>query len=454
MQTVLDRVRSYFGMRSISLGRVDGITRSPPERQVRVRDRALDQGYWPDGLYTAPTDAALRFDIGAAKNLGYDMLREHVKAQDDRWYYWADRLGILVWQDMPNLPTLQRRPPTAFGKAEFRRELSAIVIQHRSDPSIVMWVPFNEGWNQFDPAAITSQVKQLDPSRLVDTDSGSANCCNAIEAPNSSVLDTHLYSGPFAVPADRRASVIGEYGGVLPFPPPGNAWPGVLTSIGSPALAWPLSSIDPFLRQQYAELGSLMRTQGLSGAVFTELANYESELGILSYDRAVYTIPPGFVRGLNRSLIEASERSANLQPVRATAPRGTNGLWKFDAGHGTSASDQSGHGRTLTLTGGAGWQRGVRGTALAIAVPGQAAVTSAPAIDTTNSFSVSAWLDPARYGESGTAVSEPGPDGSAFSLGIQTAPQGAQSLSGEVGHRASSFARDRHLVDVRGPGGG
>jgi hypothetical protein len=435
-ETVFDRVQSYFGMRSISLGRVGGATRILLNGNFVFETGALDQGYWPDGLYAAPTDAADRFDIAAAKRLGYDMLREHVKVQDDRWYYWADRLGILVWQDMPNPPVRERTPPTAFGKAEFRRELSAIVSQHRSNPSIVMWVAFNEGWDQFDEAQITHQIRRLDPTRLVDTDSGSANCCNATQVPSSSVFDTHLYFGPFAVHAGRHATVIGEYGGVLPFPPPGHAWPGVLTSIGSPALSWPLTIIDPYLRQQYAELGEEMRLQGLSGAVFTELANYEDELGILSYDREVYGLPPGFVHGLNRGLIDASERSTTLRPIRAMVPGGTSGLWRFDEGRGLAAADTSGHGHTLTLQAGAGWRPGVHGHALAIGAPGQSAAATGPVLDATNSFTVSAWLEAGVPGESGTAVSEPGLDGSAFSLGIQTAPQGAESLSGEVGHRS------------------
>jgi hypothetical protein len=434
--TVLDRVSSYFGMRSIALGRVDGVTRILLNGHFVFQSGALDQGYWPDGLYTAPSDAAVQRDISAAKQLGYNMLREHEKIQDDRWYYWADKLGMLVWQDMPSQPFVQHQAPTAFGKAEFRRELAAIVSQHRSDPSIVMWIPFNEGWGQFDLARITRQIKSLDPSRLVDTDSGSANCCHARSAPNSDVLDTHLYFGPFALGGDRRAAVIGEYGGVLPFPPPGHAWPGVLTSIGSPALFWPIRITDPFLSQQYAELVQEMRARGQSGAVFTELTNCEQELGILSYDRRAFAMPPRFVRRLNQSLIGASHRLEDLTPTRATVPSGTTGLWHFDEGSGTTAGDASGHGHTLTLQGGAGWTGGRHGAALAIGGVGQSAVTSAPAIDSTNSFTVSAWLATGQTGESGTAVSEPGPFGSSFSLGIDTAEQGRQSLGGVTGPEA------------------
>ena len=307
-----DQVTSYFGMRSISLGRADGATRILLNGRFVFETGALDQGFWPDGLYTPPADAAMRSDILAAKNLGYDMLREHAKVEPDRWYYWADRLGILVWQDMPNMRVLERAGPTAAQEAEFRRELQAIVDQRRSHPSIVSWIPFNEGWDQFDPAGIAAEVKRLDRSALVDSDSGSANCCGAIEAPNTDIRDTHLYFGPFAVPADRRASVIGEYGGVLAFPPGRDRWPGGLTSLGSPVLAWGRPTVQSFLRAQYSELTQEMRLRGLSGAVFTELSGYENELGILTYDRRVSTMPAAFVHGLNERLIAASQQSLAL----------------------------------------------------------------------------------------------------------------------------------------------
>ena len=349
--SALDRVQSYFGMRSISLGRVGGATRILLNGRFVFETGALDQGYWPDGLYTAPADAAIRSDILAAKNLGYDMLREHAKVEPDRWYYWADRLGILVWQDMPNMRSATAAGPTAAQQQEFRRELSAVVTQHRSDPSIVTWIPFNEGWGQFDPGGVVSEIKRLDRSALVDSDSGSANCCGAIEAPNTDLRDTHLYYGPFAVPADRRASVIGEYGGVLAFPPARDRWPGTLTSLGSPVLSWGQPTVESFLRAQYSELRQEMLLRGLSGAVFTELSGYEQELGILTYDRTSYTMSPSLVRSLNDGLISASEQTPQaLRPQAPAIPPGTTGLWRFD-GRATIATDSSGHGHSLELQG-------------------------------------------------------------------------------------------------------
>jgi Concanavalin A-like lectin/glucanases superfamily/Glycosyl hydrolases family 2/Glycosyl hydrolases family 2, TIM barrel domain len=426
----VDRVASYFAMRSISLGRVGGVSRMLLNGRFLFEAGALDQGFWPDGVYTAPSDAALRFDIEAARRLGFNMLRKHVKVEPDRWYYWADRLGMMVWQDMPSTPILGAHAPTAATEHEFRRELAAIVTQLRSHPSIVMWVPFNEGWGQFDLDGITREIKRLDPTRLIDTQSGGANCCDALEAARSDVRDAHLYFGPYAVTPDRRASVIGEFGGLLPFPPRADRWPGVQMSIGNPSFNWPVADVVAFLKRQYANLTQEMRTPGVSASVYTELSAYEDELGILSYDRRVFTFDPNVMRALNSTLIAASRRVSSLAPQRRAHPGGLSGLWRFDETAGSAASDSSGFGHTLSLTGGAGWTRGVHGTALLITAPGQNAVASGPVLDTSQSFTVSAWLSPRQAGQSGTAVSQGGGHGSSFSLGIQTAPPGPQERAG------------------------
>jgi len=440
---VVDTATSYFGMRSITLGRVGGAVRILLNGHFVFQTGAVDQGYWPDGLYTPPTDTAMQSDILNAKRFGFDMLREHEKVQPERWYYWADRLGLLVWQDMPSLPVAQRSAPTPNAQAEFRRELSHVVAQRRSHPSIVVWLPFNEGWGQFDPGGITREVKQLDPAALVDTDSGSADCCAAIESPASDIRDSHLYSGPFAVVGGARASVIGEFGGVLPFPPAGHRWPGTLTSAGSPILAWAPPTVIPLLRAQYAELDQEMRVRGLSGAVFTEFANYEQEVGILTYDRQLSTLPTRFLHGLNHDLIVGSQTAAGLQPQRARAIPGASGVWSFAEGQGSTAADSSPRRQTLSLTGGLGWSPGPRiagrsSKALSFTTAGQAARTAGPVIDSSHSFTVSVWLRSRQPGQSGSAVTQLGPDGSAFTLGIETVHPGTQSVPGLIAsHRAA-----------------
>ena len=421
---VLDSAHSYFGMRSVSLGRAGGVTRILLNGRFVFETGALDQGMWPDGLYTPPADAAIRADILAAKRMGYDMLREHEKVQPDRWYYWADRLGILVWQDMPSRPAVVPAARQHASQAEFERELARIVVQHRSDPAVIVWVPFNEGWGQFDPAGVTAEVRRLAPGELIDTDSGSADCCGVREPAQSDVRDAHLYSGPFAVAPDRRASVVGEYGGVLPYPPASHRWPGVLTSIGSPVLAWGHLPVTKLLEAQYSELAQEMRMPGLSAAVFTELSGAEQELGILTYDRRAYTISPSIIRRLNDSLVAASQQAAGLRSQPPAIPAGASGAWSFGERRGTTAADSSPAHRALTLSAGAGWasgplRRGRSTGALAITAPGQVAESTVAVIGTSGSFTVSAWLRPAVVNQSGTAVSEPGPDGSAFSLGLQ-----------------------------------
>ena len=429
----VDQVRSYFGMRSISLGRVGGHVRLLLNGHFLFQTGALEQGYWPDGVYTAPTDAALRFDLLAAKRLGYNMLREHEKVEADRWYYWADRLGVLIWQDMPSLPVAGLPPPTAPGHAEFRRELLAMIAQLQMHPSIVTWVPFNEGWGQFDLGGITRMIRALDPSRLVDTQSGSANCCAAIESPASDIRDTHLYFGPFALPSDYRATVIGEYGGVFPFPPRAHRWPGPPTSIGSRAVGQSPSIVAGMLGVQYADLAEEMRLQGLSAAVYTELGAYENEEGILAYDRKAYTLDPDRIRADNEGLIADSQRLASLRPQGPAIPAGSTGLWTFDEGRGSVAADRTRYGHPLELSGGAGWTTGVDGGhALLLPDPGAMATAGGAAIDTRRSFTVSAWLWASQPRESATAVSQLGTDGSAFSLGVRTTPRTDQVRPGEV----------------------
>src|SRR5438046_2860745 len=166
-------------MRKISLGKDNkGFTRILLNNKPYFQFGPLDQGFWPDGLYTAPTDEALKFDIEMTKKLGFNMARKHVKVEPQRWYYWCDKLGLLVWQDMPSgdrgirdrdPQDLKRDPESA---ANYEREWKAIIDANRNHPSIVMWVPFNEGWGQFDTDRIVKMTKEYDPTRLVDNASG------------------------------------------------------------------------------------------------------------------------------------------------------------------------------------------------------------------------------------------------------------------------------------------
>ena len=166
---VLDRVECYCAWRHIEVGKdASGTTRILLNGKPYFQIGPLDQGFWPDGIYTAPTDDALKYDIEITKKLGFNMIRKHVKVEPDRWYYWADKLGILVWQDMPSGDkSIGARDPdivrTAESAKQYETELKAMIDGLRNHPSIVMWVPFNEGWGQFDTKRIAEWTKQYDP---------------------------------------------------------------------------------------------------------------------------------------------------------------------------------------------------------------------------------------------------------------------------------------------------
>ncbi len=212
---VRDAAQSYFGMRKIALGQDGkGVKRILLNGKPIFQLGLLDQGFWPDGLYTAPTDAALRFDVEMHKKLGFNLSRKHVKVEPARWYYWCDKLGLLVWQDMPSgdksigkgKGEIKRTPESA---QQFEMELRRMIDGLHNHPCIVLWVVFNEGWGQYDTERLTRWTKQHDPTRLVCGASGwnDRKC--------GDVHDIHVYPGPGAPPLEpERAGVLGEFGGL------------------------------------------------------------------------------------------------------------------------------------------------------------------------------------------------------------------------------------------------
>lgn len=412
----VDRVRSYFGMRSIALRRIAGRMRVVLNGRPLFQIGPLDQGYWPDGLYTAPTDAALRFDIAETKRLAFNMTRKHVKVEPDRWYYWADRLGLLVWQDMPNMSIYRRVTPP--DKVEFERELRAMIAQHRSSPAIVVWTPFNEGWGQYDVNRVVREVKRWDPSRLVNGQSGSANCCLARHSRAEDIRDSHIYQGPLAPRPDRRASAIGEFSACQARDARHEVrGPG---SSGGPASSPPASyrANRGALRQAWAALTQEMRTPGLSAAVYTQYSNVEHEIGagLVSYDRRRTYCGARLLRRLNQRLIAASRRVAELRPQRGAVPARALAVWHFDERRGSVARDASGHHHDLRLVGGALHGRGRHGRALVLDGRSARAVASRSLLDTTRSFTISAWLRYASPTQQGSAVSQ---GDKAFSFGLR-----------------------------------
>jgi len=302
--TVVDQVTSYFGMRSIGLKLVGGVLRPVLNGQFVFQVGTLDQGYWPDGVYTAPTDAALKFDIQKHKDLGFNLIRKHIKVEPQRWFYWADKLGILVWQDMPCMDS--GRTPTTAARTQFELEMREMVDEHRSSPSVIAWVIQNEGWGQYDQARLASLAKGWDPSRLVDNMSG-INCCGAVDGGNGDLADWHVYVGPGSPPASStRAAVLGEFGG-LGLKIDGHYW-----SPNGQIFVYEMMPDSATLTSRYVGLvqglQTLMNRPGLNASVYTEITDVEGELnGFFTYDRAILKVDAAQVRTAHLNLIAASK---------------------------------------------------------------------------------------------------------------------------------------------------
>ncbi|HEX8520865.1 MAG TPA: glycoside hydrolase family 2 TIM barrel-domain containing protein [Tepidisphaeraceae bacterium] len=284
-----DAVESYFGMRKIELATVDGVRRILLNGKPVMQVGPLDQGYWPDGNYTAPTDEALKFDLDLTKRLGFNMIRKHVKVEPQRWYYWADKMGFLVWQDMPSMFNAGAKDAEAH--KQFEKELKQLVDQHRNSPSIIMWVPFNEGWGQYETERVTKMVKDLDPTRLVNNASGWT------DAGAGDVLDIHAYPGPAAPKQEKqRAIVLGEFGG-LGLGVDQHTW--AERAWGYQGMASQSELTDKYVRLM-GRLWDLMENEGLCAGVYTQTTDVETECnGLITYDREVLKIDESKVREAN-----------------------------------------------------------------------------------------------------------------------------------------------------------
>lgn len=308
-----DAVESYFGMRKISVGPDDkGITRLLLNNKPYFMVGPLDQGFWPDGLYTAPTDEALKYDIEITKMLGFNMARKHVKVEPARWYYWCDKLGLLVWQDMPsgdrgiggNDPDLKRTPESA---KIYEEELKHMIDCLRNHPSIVLWVVFNEGWGQFDTARITAWTKKYDPSRLVDCASGWT------DRGVGDVHDIHVYPGPGSPkPEAKRAAVLGEFGG-LGLKVDGHTWE-------QKTWGYRGANSKEDLTRRYEKLlegvYKLKDNPGLSAVVYTQTTDVETEAnGLLTYDRAIVKVDLPRVAAVNKGDFSRLPQSVVVVPT-------------------------------------------------------------------------------------------------------------------------------------------
>lgn len=304
----MDKLKSYFGMRKISTKRdANGIVRLQLNNKDYFHFGPLDQGWWPDGLYTAPTDEALLYDIKKTKDFGFNMIRKHVKVEPARWYYHCDREGILVWQDMPNgdrSPQWQMRNyfnglefvRSAESEANFRQEWKEIMDLTISNPSVVVWVPFNEAWGQFKTEEITEWAKNYDPSRLVNPASGG----NHYDV--GDMIDMHNYPNPVMGLFDsKRANVLGEYGGI-----------GLVLEnhLWEKDRNWGYVQYKTSeeATKAYVDMAEILKTLipfGYSAAVYTQTTDVEVEVnGLMTYDRKVIKLDESKIIKANREVIE------------------------------------------------------------------------------------------------------------------------------------------------------
>lgn len=311
---VVDSVTSYCGMRKIEVRKdADGRNRLWLNGKVLFQYGPLDQGWWPDGLYTAPTDAALKYDIEMTKRLGMNLARKHVKVEPERWYCWCDKLGLLVWQDMPSGDANRN----AESKANYRRELKAMIDARRNHPSIVMWVPFNEGWGQYDTPEVAGWVQQYDASRPVNEASGWD------DKGSGDVSDMHNYPGPgMRTLEPRRVCVLGEFGG-LGMPVSGHTWQAEKN--------WGYVSYTSAreLTDAYVDLLTMMRPliqQGLSAAVYTQTTDCEIEVnGLMTYDRDRVKMDESRMVEAAKKLYLPPPKLKALMPTSEKAPQS----WRF-----------------------------------------------------------------------------------------------------------------------------
>lgn len=322
---VVDMVQGYVGMRELTMT-VDErrFTRMSLNGEPLFHFGLLDQGWWPDGLYTAPTDEALKFDIEKTKAMGFNMARKHVKVEPARWYYWCDVLGIMVWQDMPCLAPnsnlrdcvweMKGKQTPSFGlgkdqtvpnewKANFYNEWKEIINQKRVFPSVVMWVPFNEAWGQFDTEKVAYFTRLCDSTRYINAASGGnyRNC--------GDVIDMHSYPEPqLRVFVRDYVNVIGEYGGI------GYRVDGHLWKQQGDYSYLKTQNTDEVLTK-YAEFAERLKEYipvGIAGAIYTQTTDVETETnGLITYDRKVVKLPESKLFEINQSVINSMTKEVH-----------------------------------------------------------------------------------------------------------------------------------------------
>ncbi len=331
-----DSISSYFGMRKISTNFVNGVPQIFLNNQFLYAMGPLDQGFWPDGVYTAPTDDALKFDLQQEKALGFNALRKHIKVERQRWYYWADTLGLLVWQDMPSCNSYTGNPsPPAVNASQFEAELSAMVTNHCNSPCIIMWDIFNEaqgeagsgnGVGQASTASLVQLVQSLDPYRLINQASGGAYFGVG------NVYDSHSYPPPGDPTSATQANVDGEYGGIG-FQLSGHLWNPALAGgdyIGANTTADIAPIYDSFINEAVG-----FKAGGLNASIYTQITDVENECnGLMTYDRVLKPDPTRIMLS-NEKAISGQAVSTVVLPTS----QGQSRTWKYTIDTNTAATN-------------------------------------------------------------------------------------------------------------------
>ena len=327
----LDTVHSYFALRKWSCAPdAHGVLRFCLNDKPILLNGLLDQGYWPEGLYTPPSDAAVERELSEVKALGFNLLRKHAKIEPQRWYYHCDRLGLIVWQDIVNggsaynlwfvtylanvLQPLLRRFPDGkacrrllsrakpAGREEYAHELADTVQALRCHPCIACWVPFNEGWGQFDAGKAVQALRTLDGTRLVDEASG------WFDQGGGDVHSLHNYFYPLRIRPQKRTVALSEYGGIA-WPMPGHEPPHKTYGYGTAKDRQELTA-----RYKKLQLKTVLPQleKGLSALVYTQLTDVEDEVnGLFTYDRAAVKPDANAVRSVNAALAAEFARVTN-----------------------------------------------------------------------------------------------------------------------------------------------
>ena len=351
-----DEVNSYFGMRKISLGTFMGHPCIMLNNEYVFQYGVLDQGYWPDGIYTAPSDEALKFDLEITKKFGMNMSRKHIKIEPARWYYHCDRMGILVWQDIPNpgfgeIGRIVREGSNL--RENFHREMTNMIESLENHPSIVKWVIYNESWGQPDEELTCKAVdivRKLDPSRLISAASG----WNDYEC--GDIKDTHWYPQPNILPnpVNKRASVCGEYGGITLFAD-GHRWQG-----GSNMTYTQVYSSEDLKNRfiEYVQQMNALQVKGACAAVYTQITDVEDEEnGLISYDRKVVKVNDAQMAEI-RKAVERNYTHTFIEIVPTSENDNVKNIWKY---HTSNSPLSSNKWKDVKFAGANSWAEGRAG---------------------------------------------------------------------------------------------